>query len=60
MELNMHNVESVEVEKNTYNTFETLTLTFTDKDGQEMKVNLYTSDLAKLNINTATIKTRQW
>jgi hypothetical protein len=59
MNITMHDTETVTVEKNQYANFAALTLKFKDKNGHEMEVTLFTDDLAKLNINTATIKTEE-
>jgi hypothetical protein len=60
MNITMHDTETVTVEKNQYDTFAALTLKFKDKNGHEMEVTLFTDDLAKLNINTATIKAKEF
>jgi hypothetical protein len=60
MNIRMHDTETVTVEKNQYGTtFAALTLRFKDKDGHEMEVTLFTDDLAKLKINTATAETEE-
>jgi len=60
MNITMHDTETVTVEKNQYDTFAALTLKFKDKNGHEMEVTLFTDELAKLNINTATIETKEY
>jgi hypothetical protein len=60
MNITMHDTETVTVEKNQYDTFAALTLKFKDKKGHEMEVTLFTDDLAKLNINTATVETKEY
>jgi hypothetical protein len=60
MNITMHDTETVTVEKNQYDTFAALTLKFKDKNGHEMEVTLFTEDLAKLNINTATVETKEY
>jgi hypothetical protein len=60
MNITMHDTETVTVEKNQYDTFAALTLKFKDKNGHEMEVTLFTDDLAKLNINTATVETKEY
>jgi hypothetical protein len=60
MNITMHDTETVTVEKNQYDTFAALTLKFKDKKGYEMEVTMFTDDLAKLNINTATVETKEY
>jgi hypothetical protein len=60
MNITMHDTETVTVEKNQYDTFAALTLKFKDKNGHEMEITLFTDDLAKLNINTATVETKEY
>jgi hypothetical protein len=60
MRITMHDIETVTVEKDQFNTFAALTLKFKDKSGGEMEITLFTDDLAKLNINTATIKAKEF
>ena len=60
MNITMHDTETVTVEKNQYDTFAALTLKFKDKNGHEMEVTLFTDELAKLNINTATVETKEY
>ena len=60
MNITMHDTETVTVEKNQYDTFAALTLKFKDKNGHEMEVTLFTDDLVKLNINTATVETKEY
>jgi hypothetical protein len=60
MNITMHDTETVTVEKNQYDTFAALTLKFKDKNGHEMEATLFTDDLAKLNINTATAETKEY
>ena len=60
MNITMHDTETVTVEKNQYDTFAALTLKFKDKNGHKMEITLFTDDLAKLNINTATVETKEY
>lgn len=58
MNVNFHNVENVQITKRTHGTtLATLSLTFTDSNGNDLEICLFTDDMSKLNINTATVKT---
>jgi hypothetical protein len=50
MEVTVHRVSEIQLERSDYDTFSTVTVTVTDKDGDETKFRLFSNDKSHIHI----------